>query len=334
MKKFDWLASESAPKYYPMKILKGDFIYPETGSLYIPNGKRVDGGWGTGVSTHVVGPDLKPLPTRMEITYFSYTEDKFYTGAFDLPYERILQLFQQGYFSPSFNRAVTYHYIIAGIAPGGTVSVWVSGIDRSIEVFSGKAKETEIEWDVFIGEKFHVPRKGFLEMAIDEELTPEAQQSLKQNGVPVGLWDKYHQSRYLWKLVLTDMKLRDDRTSRNRFYNGEQDYLNVEPAEDAGYQDRAIPKRMSAIWKPTDYLKNDLVIDIAFDEQEIFNAFESIGKNNTPMEMEFRMEPEKNYDFTIWLRNDKNSIELKKTGIKTRKPGGMRYKDIGPNDTE
>jgi hypothetical protein len=35
-------------------------------------------GWGQSESAHVVGPDLKPLPERLQITFYSYIDDKIY----------------------------------------------------------------------------------------------------------------------------------------------------------------------------------------------------------------------------------------------------------------
>lgn len=74
--KFDWLATESAPNSFPMKIISGDFIAPDGSSRYIPNNKEIHHGWGKSISTHVGGPDLKSLPNRMEIKFFSFTEKK------------------------------------------------------------------------------------------------------------------------------------------------------------------------------------------------------------------------------------------------------------------
>jgi hypothetical protein len=38
--KFEWDATESAPKHYPMEIIQGDFIYhgEKERNLYIPSG--------------------------------------------------------------------------------------------------------------------------------------------------------------------------------------------------------------------------------------------------------------------------------------------------------
>src|SRR5690625_3500537 len=88
--KFDWKATESAPKNFPIKIIDGTFIYhgrSDGTGLYVPSGGLLDKGWGEMISSHIVGPDLKPLPDRLKITFFSYLEDQFYEGVFDLPYE-------------------------------------------------------------------------------------------------------------------------------------------------------------------------------------------------------------------------------------------------------
>src|SRR5690554_5517718 len=76
---FEWHATDSAPKHYPMEIRQGSFLYHDkSGGLYIPTGATLRSGWGEMVSDHVTGPDKKPLPDVMEIYFFSYTENQFY----------------------------------------------------------------------------------------------------------------------------------------------------------------------------------------------------------------------------------------------------------------
>jgi Protein of unknown function (DUF2931) len=55
--KFEWQTTESAPKHYPMKIIRGTLIYhgeAEAG-LYIPSGGTLSSGWGDPISSHTVG---------------------------------------------------------------------------------------------------------------------------------------------------------------------------------------------------------------------------------------------------------------------------------------
>ena len=101
MDKFDWQASESAPQHYVMTIIGGSLSYHDnSGSLYVPDKSAIDLGWGTGISSHIVGAKLKPLPSHLTIIFFSYIENQFYDGRFDLPYAKILKMFQDGYYSP------------------------------------------------------------------------------------------------------------------------------------------------------------------------------------------------------------------------------------------
>lgn len=96
--KFDWSTTESAPNDYPMRIIRGTFIYrgEQSNGLYVPSGGTLSKGWGIGISSHVVGPDTKPLPDRLDISFISLAENQFYQGSFDLPYNEILSLFREG----------------------------------------------------------------------------------------------------------------------------------------------------------------------------------------------------------------------------------------------
>ena len=89
MNKYGWLPTESSYEKYPMSIIAGDLVFSDGTSIYIPSSKIIENGWGELGSTHVVGERLKPLPVKIEISWFSYTEDKFYSGVFSLPYEKI-----------------------------------------------------------------------------------------------------------------------------------------------------------------------------------------------------------------------------------------------------
>ncbi len=147
MKQYDWLAGDSAPEDYTMEVIQGDFIYPDGGSLYVPAKASLHPGWGTAASSHVVGPDLKPLPNRLDITFFSFAENQFYRGSFELPYEEIHELFEKGY-DRKLNRGhITFSDIVVGIAPGGSVAVWVQGPDKTTEIFFGQAENTEVPWN-------------------------------------------------------------------------------------------------------------------------------------------------------------------------------------------
>ena len=328
MDKFDWQASESAPINYPMQIVSGSFFYHDgSGSLYVPDKATLDHGWGTGRSSHIVGPDLKPLPSRLGIVFFSYTENQFYLGKFDLPYDKILKLFQEGYYSYTQEKHITYRKIVVGIAPGGAVAVWLVGINKTTEVFFGQAEKADTDWGALTGAT-HISREEYVRLAIQESLTgpegfriedPQKQQEalevLRKKGIPFGLWNTYR-TRYAWQPLFTNMPLRGGRTNMIKYFNGEEDFLPYPLDKTAAASTRAVPKQLDFVWMPPGAAKGRS-IKLYFNEAEILDAFKKLGANNQPLQLEMRIDViDGKKDFTIWLRNDKDKIELKRTEIK------------------
>lgn len=50
---YDWLPTESAPKKYPVYLIRGDLFLADSSSLYIPDRIDVANGWGEWGSTHI-----------------------------------------------------------------------------------------------------------------------------------------------------------------------------------------------------------------------------------------------------------------------------------------
>ena len=316
MDKYDWQATESAPKGYPMQVVSGTLFYRgEDHGLYVPDRvPALQPGWGVGRSSHITGPDFKPLPDRLEITFFSYTENQFYKGKFDLPYEKILAMFKAGYESYTYEKHVTYNKVVVGVAPGGAVAVWLSGINKTTEIFFGQAEKAEVDWKRIIDNPKY-PREGYADLVIKESLTPEAIAALRKNGIPFDLWSTYR-TRYPWQPVFTGMVLKNGRIGQMKYFNGEDDYLNLplEPAIAAS--PRPVPSELHFSWlRPN---AKSMLFELYFNEAEIVAAFKALGGNAQPLRLEMLMvKTEKSHDFTIWLRNDKDKIELKLTEVKT-----------------
>jgi hypothetical protein len=138
MTSFDWIASESGPKHYPVEIISGNFELAKGGSTYIPSGvylNRIK--WGDFRSTHLSGPDGKSLLTKLDITYL---EDKFCQGSFNLPYEDILRHFQTPYYSSKEYKERLPDRIVVGVSTGGGVAVWLRGFEKTHKFFTVKPK--------------------------------------------------------------------------------------------------------------------------------------------------------------------------------------------------
>jgi len=116
--------------------------------VYIPDHKIVNNGWAQINSTHVVGDELTPVPTKLALTWFSFAEDKFYAGNWQLPYDEIADHFEQGVTGEEPGGTITYETIIVGMAPRGEVSIWLDATGLSLEIASYQANEVDHDWNV------------------------------------------------------------------------------------------------------------------------------------------------------------------------------------------
>ncbi|MDZ4262693.1 MAG: DUF2931 family protein [Pseudomonadota bacterium] len=349
MDKYDWGASESAPGEYPMEIVTGKLIYKgQNTGLYVPNEVFLQHRpWGRGRSTHVSGPEFKPLPERLEIKFFSYSENQFYVGSFELPYEKILALFQKGYYSPDArSRWVLqnndeyrkrhrkmgladdhspYDGMLVGITPGGGVAVWATGSGATTEIFFGQAEKADLDWRLIIDNPKY-PREEYVREAVEDSLTPEALAALQKNGIPFGLWQSYR-VRYPWQPLFTGMAVRESEGMELHSFNGERTRIDYPVAEVDMALTRVVPESMGFIWMQSD--TKGLIFDLKFDEAEIFAAFKQLGSSQQPLQLEMRMDPttptQEKLKFSVWLRNSSEAVELRKITYTNQK------KDYSPS---
>lgn len=286
MSKFDWLASESAPKGYPMEVVDGHFYDKKGGRFYIPPGRTIQDGWGGGVSTHVVGADKKYLPNRFDITCFSYTEDVFYEGGFDLPYDEISDFFRKGYYSPRLDEAVTFDAIVAGVAPGGYVTVWVEGVDKRTEVFRSYLKKADISWTRIV-DNSEMTREEFIDVELKDVLNEVQYKEIKNKIIPFGLWEKYAR-RYNWKPIISNVEY-DGMVKYISFVNGEQDYYSVKHNNDWSDRDYPVPTELTFTWR--DAVGRSVMAEIKFDKETIIQAFENMSqKTLSPFVLDVHVE--------------------------------------------
>jgi hypothetical protein len=311
MPKYEWLAGNSAPSLCPMHIVAGAFLYRGGGSLYVPPGE-LSPKWGESASVDIVGPDLKPLPERLQIVFYSFLEDKIYSGDFELPHEKISKLFSDGYFNPAKNvRArTTYDEIVAGVAPGGVVAVWLTGQMHATEVFFGKAREIEPDWNATLELPRTVERQEYRASVLTEAVTKSGPRALQfQKHIPFGLWDRFRK-RYAWRPVFENMPMPKELTPIE-FYNGEVDYILFPQTEADLHALRAAPSEL--VYRMATSEKNQLHRhEVHFDEEETLAAFERIGSDQKPFDLVFR-HGDAGAENSVWVRRGDESIRLLKT---------------------
>ena len=312
MNKYDWLASESAPKNYPMEIIEGSFYCPDGYSLYIPNRKTIHLGWGSPISTHIVGPDKKSLPNKVSITWFSYTENKFYSGTFDLPYDKIVELFKKKHIARS-QTVDEYDTITAGVAPGGHVTIWVHGAGDVRFIASYGAEEVEVPWSKMTNNPEGFPRDTYPESYVKDALDEDSYKKLKAKGIPFGLWKQYEQL-YTWE---PDYAFAGKPENLElAFYNGEQRFLDYEidhPINDEKLKvkEQPVPKRLAL--KMENDKQDRFKVRIYFDEKEIFKAFEKLKEiDGEAQELKLQIEVLSDFSAKVFLRNSEYIVELKK----------------------
>jgi hypothetical protein len=314
MTKFKWDAGSSAPYNIPMRYVAANFYLHGGDAQYVPTSASTANGWGTPDGSHP-SDSKKPLPEKLDILFFSYLENQFYRGTFELPYEKILKLFQTSYYSPKARKDVTADEIVVGVAPGGVVAVWARGYDRQVEVFYGKAKKVDLPWST-LTDATHISREEYIDDTIKYYLnTPEALANFKKNGPPLGLWDRYR-TRYTWQPVFINMPLQDTYIRVISYFNGESQYLNYPLDKADATASRPVPKYMRFIWS-TPKASADRLIELFFNEKEVFDVFHKLGANGQPLQLELKIEAVNgNPMFTVSLRNDKEKIEFDHTEVK------------------
>lgn len=300
---FEWLATESAPKNYPMKVLSGTFYYHnENGGLYVPDAASINAGWGTGVSTHVVGEDYKALPDRLDIRFFSYTENKMYHGSFDLPYDKILALFKAGV--AKNKEDPTFKKIMVGIAPGGSVAVWVTGYETR-EVFFGKAEPYEGVFTNSLNNPVDNVEE-YSRQVLENSLSPEILVHIRKNGIPFDQWQNYRK-QYHW--IPTFVQQQRPKYVGVAFFTGEDYKINFPIKDVTEKESRPVPMQISFAYLIAGETMPDFYT-LRFDEEEIFSAFEKLGDEEL---IYIESDPKLPKASTaIRIFNSKQSIQLKK----------------------
>jgi hypothetical protein len=336
MTTFDWIASESGPKHYPMKIVSGNFELEKGGSTYIPSGVYLNRRrWGQYRSTHLSGPDGKSLPTKLNITYFSYLEDKFYQGSFDLPYEEILTLFQTPYYSTKAGGETRYDSIITGVSPGGGVAVWLDGLDKTTQVFYGKAQIISYDWKSVTASR--KSREHYVKGLVEGTLGAEGYAKFLKNGIDLSKWDNF-QKRYHWQLELITENRVPKIVPEIHFVNGETDQMFYPESDELKNSQRAIPNFLYYLWKTPE--GKPLMLEWHFDVNEITSAFEKIeavkpSSIESPILLTiqtFETDEGRRYALAVQRVEDNMVIYLKKTTLESylatdRKDGINFYLD-------
>ena len=275
--------------------------------------------WGFNLASASVGDELKPVPVGLNVSWLSYTEKQFYTGNFVLPHDAMSALFEKGY--PNFNYITkkvsvsTYTEIIAGLAPGGMVVIWLNGGRHRVEVACFQAHKTSVDIKEFIRRSdANVNINTYVKEFFSFE--PIAKEYLDKHGIPEGLWHKYRERFALRPVVTYDAH--DPITTLGMdlfFYNGERDFLETEDIAKSIYPMRARVKKLLFNWKVQWANRNQTYqLEIEFDEAEIMKAHEDVYGNDPNTHGELLIDINNGYShYHVFLQGNNKKVELFKT---------------------
>lgn len=281
---FKWLPTECAPANYPMYLVRGALGLQGGGQVAVPDQRNVHNGWGLWGSTHIVGDMVKPVPQRLEISWFSYAEDRFFQGAFALPTEAMTTYFARGIPEDRATRKpAPFERIIVGMAPEGCVSVWMAGGAEVVEVANFQAAPADLPWTKVLDNP-DITRAVFIRLNLEKRLGAEGYARLQRLGIPRGLFQSYR-TLYRWQPWVTGAGKPDG--VRIRSLNGENAFIGQKGA--AIPRDmRPLPAEIELYWTSPE--GTPLLARIIFDEAETEASFQKLSRGSAATQLALHLE--------------------------------------------
>lgn len=144
---FEWYPSVTAPADAPMKVIQGAFVLPDGQEIGLPVQSVIHQGWGSPGNVELREPRRKGAPARLDVRWFSYTENAFFRAALPLDAPKIAALLATPFPVPTPAGTARYDGLVVGLAPEGIVTVWVTGRSQHRRVAqSVGALDTSADW--------------------------------------------------------------------------------------------------------------------------------------------------------------------------------------------
>ncbi|MFH6995257.1 DUF2931 family protein [Flavobacterium sp. FlaQc-48] len=328
---FDWKANVNCPPGYPVEVYRGGL--EGDGSYASLDSGTATGKNGWGASGADVSYGVKSLPNRINCIWVSYAEGCFYSIDSAIDYDKMLQLFKEGYQNSSsfFNdngayKNRTFTTIIAGFAPGGVVIIWIMGPGRQVEIgrYQGEKYEVpEEEIDKLDNHDRLMFQKDYQkETMLNTQIVPlKIREAHAGKSIPYGLWDSYR-AKYTWRPVFAIKEEMEITSIFCEMLNGEYEKLFDKNLLENKFSKRAIPRSATLTW--TDWKKESWkdtigqghAAEIFFDEQEIIKAYDEIHKDDKEGKVEIRFYINYTSTFvTVQLTKGEKEVRLIKTKV-------------------
>ncbi|UPZ15418.1 DUF2931 family protein [Flavobacterium humidisoli] len=144
---FSWNAGLSGPKNYPSGAPFVEYFYQGKSIAGASSGTGADQGWGITSGGYVGGDRYKPVPDSMAVKWVCSVDNLVYKGGFKLPRDKMLELFKRKVID-SYGNQNDYSVIVAGMAPGGNITLWMQGGYATTEIAKFKILKGEEDQNI------------------------------------------------------------------------------------------------------------------------------------------------------------------------------------------
>ncbi len=282
--KYDYSQSISVPKGYPIQLLYDSHFGLSVTSYFQNSALKTNtiysGSWGIGDMSSHSGNFV--LPDSLKLFWYSYVEDKYYDLHTKLDKDKIRTFFKEGY-KVNRNGDLTtlsksnYKELIAGITPGGTVVLWISGYNETKEVQVFEANEVpnaKIEQCNLISEE----ERQIVLNDTDPTGNNIAFSKLGSSNeiIPFTSWINKYEKTCKWKVEVTDFG-QNKVAMHFIFFNGERSTLYNEEVTKMDYDKQSLPHELHF-----NFIQNHkkYKLYLEFDENEIMEYVDSLTNSN------------------------------------------------------
>ncbi|MBP2615471.1 DUF2931 family protein [Chryseobacterium jejuense] len=335
--KFEWNVAWSAPKFYSAAPMPIEFFYKGRSVAGTSATIGADPGWGLSSGGYVGGDIYKQVPDSIYMKWGDEADGNYYEGGAKLPREKMLELFKKGKIVNG--KKENYTQIIAGIAPGGNATIWMSGQTGNTEIIRLKIPNKGV-WRG--DDKAYMESQAKLRVS-HKYINSEASKYQYLHGIPYSAWEKGEKT-YKYDIGFSSEEDRDFYESvtafskdgsyiflnENQFIITYKDWLSNHITD--GVKEGKLPVHTVVQWISQDnkqWYKGEIVFPVDF--QNTFESFYQKNKNVHIVYVMDKLNPSGNYTFgTIWLQSSTSKerimkFRLAKLNNETRKYEVSKY---------
>ncbi|MCP2026593.1 hypothetical protein L1276_001737 [Flavobacterium sp. HSC-32F16] len=290
--RFEWSSGVLSQKGNVIQVRTCYFYHSGYWNYDVDKNLVIDDGWDE-INSSEKSKENSFYPDSLSITWFSYTEKKFYNGNFKLPYSTILEKAKElrtttSQYEESFakeNPDQISLVFLAEVLPKGKIRIWISDGDKKFKIGQYSAKPINETWHIFddieekdINSKIDIDEKAALVM---------------------------EKHRYNIELNLPDGF--DLKTAEVELFNQNNWSLENSNNQKAFVFDH-IPSGMSLSWGNHE---QNFASQISFNELETLNTFRKldVSGNSKPILLELTVN-NKNDSIHIILKNEQNRVKI------------------------